>query len=235
MYPDMNRCPQTEAEFTDYFFTLIGRTINTGANDFRAVLTAEYDWKGTRMRIPHNLPAAGQQLPKDAPFFGLTQQTDPSGNTPKARIWIPAAAPQTDENGNRWYTRYIQYVKDAPGGQPGVDMLWTWWYQSGNDYVPLLSADGGSTQPPPTQPPPTNPDLEARVVELEKKNTAQQIQIQELKGRIAALEQAPPSAGMTPEQVRKIMQDEPVWVTGKTTWTPTQVVWRGKVGPGPTK
>jgi hypothetical protein len=163
--------PQTEQEMEAYFFNLIGRKKGEPANDFSAVLNQEFPWNGQRMKIPHNKPGPGELLTTDAPFFGLTRQTDPSGNASKARIWIPAAVPDHND-GKDWYTRYIQIVEDAPGGVHGRDFVWSWSYKSGHAYVPLVT---GSVQPPVvTPPPPTTPPnndaLEARVKELEQSN-----------------------------------------------------------------
>ena len=164
--------PQTEEEFTRYFFHLIGATEGAWANDFKFVMKQLYPWKGDLLRIPENLPGAGQQLPPDAPFYGLTQQTGGDG-IPDGRLWIPAAVPQVDENGNVWYTRYIQYIKDKPGGVHGVDYIWTWWYQSGNAYVPL----GGSSHPEYV----TRAEVQAMI----------DAAVKPLNDRITALEQAP--------------------------------------------
>lgn len=154
-------CPQTEDEFRDYFFNLIGQNLNGVANNFEAVMTKAYNWNGTMMQIPVNVPTQGQQLPKDAPFYGLTQQH--KMGRPAARIWIPAAIPDA----NNYYTRNIQYIKDTPNGNHGVDFLWDWRWQDGNAYVPLLPADGGTTPVPPN--PPVDPELEKKVQILELK------------------------------------------------------------------
>ena len=96
---DLSRCPQTEEEFQEYFYTLIQRTYGAPADGWEAVMTAS--------QIP---PGVGPGIQADAswPFFGLTQQY--SGG-PKGRIFLPAAIP--DENG--YYTRCIQYLDDAAG------------------------------------------------------------------------------------------------------------------------
>jgi len=174
-------CPLTEQEIQDYFFKLIQRVPDTFANDFVAVMDMQYPWNGRMMQIPENVPGPGQQLPADAPFYGITQQVR-AGGISAGRIWVPAAVPQTDENGHQWYTRYIQVIKDKPGGQQGIDLLWTWKYESGNAYVPIC----GDTPVPPTE-------LEARVKALEVQNEVQHLEIEDLKARVEKLEQG----GMT--------------------------------------
>jgi hypothetical protein len=151
-------CPKNEAEFRAYFFELIGRAEGSPANDFEAVMAKEYPWNGQMLKIPENLPGPDQQLPADAPFYGLTQQV--SGGKSSGRVWIPAANPVTDENGNNWYTRYFQIIEDKPGGFHGIDFLWTWWYQNGNEYVPICDGSDNGSVPP-------GSDLEARVETLE--------------------------------------------------------------------
>lgn len=160
---DMNKCPQTEIEFTAYFFSLINRHIGGQADDWKAVLGGTYDWNGQQIQIPRNTPPPGQKHAADAPFFGLSVQQSASGVAP--RIWIPAVEPDIDENGNKWYRRYIQVIRDSDG--PGR-FEWTWWYQSGHDYVPLLIDNQQPTEPPTTEPP-TDPDLQKRVQVLEQR------------------------------------------------------------------
>lgn len=138
---DMNRCPQTDDEFREYFYALIGRTMGASANDFTTVLSKQYPWKDKMLTIPIGV-GPGVTLPSDAPFFGLTQQL--SGGVPKARVFLPTA--QADEN--NYYTRCDQYVDDAPNGQ---GLVWAWYWVAGHEYVPLLPANG---QPGPNP----NPD-----------------------------------------------------------------------------
>lgn len=164
-------CPKTEAEFERWFFNdLIKRTKGSPANDFETVMAGVYGWNGALLQIPMDVPGPGQRLPSDAPFYGLTQQAG-ADKIPSSRLWIPAAIPQIDENGNEWFTRYIQYVQDKPGGVHGVDFIWSWDYVSGNAYVPIC--DGGVTPVPPT-------DLEARVTTLEAENKKQAEDIKKL-------------------------------------------------------
>ena len=87
-YPDMTRCPQTEAEFCDYFYTLIGGAGSAPTpSDWSAVLSASYPWNGQSLRIPEGVgPGIRQQA--GAPFFGLTQQYS---NGPKGRLFLPTA------------------------------------------------------------------------------------------------------------------------------------------------
>lgn len=185
MYSDMSRCPQTEAEFTDYFFTLIGRSLEGNANDWFRVLSAQYTWKGSLLTIPPGV-GPGVKQPADAPFFGLTQQWSQG---PKARIFLPTALP--DANG--YYTRNIQYIKDTPGGVHGTDFTWTWQYQDGNAYVPVTGAE-----PTPIPPTPPSSDLEQQVKILT-------LRVDNLEGRVKTLEEAPPSSGVTMEQVIELI------------------------------
>lgn len=199
-------CPQTEREFQKYFSELTGRAFDSPANDFEAVMAARYDWNGQMMQIPMNVPLAGRQLPSDAPFYGLTQQV--KGGVSAGRIWIPAAVPQVDENGNEWYTRYIQIIKDKPGGTPKVDFLWTWWYQGGNEYVPICT-DGG------TVPPVDN--LLQRIETLES-------QVANHEGRIATLESKQTSR--IPKKIA-LIADNRKYVTAEVTANPPILVARG--------
>jgi hypothetical protein len=161
-------CPMTEQEIKDYFFSLIQRTPETYANDFVAVMDMKYPWNGQMLQIPENIPGPGQRLPSDAPFYGITQQVR-AGGVSAGRIWVPAAVPQTDENGNQWFTRYIQIIKDKPFGQQGVDLLWDWKYESGNAYVPICS--GSNPGPGPGPNPDCCEELAARYVALEERVT----------------------------------------------------------------
>lgn len=169
---DLNVQPKTEAEFTEYFFTLIGEKLGGKANNFKTLLMQEFPWNGQMLRIPENVPGPGQQLPANAPFYGLTQQTG-GDHIPDARLWIPAAQPDVDENGNLWYTRYIQYVEDTPGGVHGVDYIWAWTYKSGHEYVPLAA---GGTVPPPV-------DYEARFAAIEARLASLEDRVTELENK----------------------------------------------------
>ena len=193
---DMNRCPQTEDEMRDYFYALIGRSLDGNANDWYQVMLLRYNWKGQLLSIPRGVGPGIQQAP-DAPFFGLTQQMGSAGN-PQARVFLPATK---DENG--YYTKSMQYIKDTPGGVHGTDFQWAWFLQGPNTtYVPVTSA-GGGTQPP-TEPPPTS-DLEKRVETLEQRNKAQEAQILQLITRVEALEQTPPSSGLTMAELLAVL------------------------------
>lgn len=164
----VSSAPQTEQEMEAFFFNLIGRRKGDNANDFSEVLNREYTWNGQRMKIPHNIPGPGERLPSNAPFYGLTRQTDPSGNTSKARVWIPAAIPDIDENGNQWFTRYYQIIEDTPGGRHGIDFTWSWTYKGGHDYVPLTGPEVPPVIPPVESPPTNDAVIEAlnRQIEL---------------------------------------------------------------------
>ena len=136
---DMNRCPQSEDEFREYFFTLIQRSIGTDANDWNAVVRKS------------NIPAGyGPGIRADAtfPLFGLTQQWS---NGPKARIFLPSDT--ADDNG--YFTRCIQYISDKPGGSQGSEFVWDWFYVAGHAYVPVQGAEAPPVVPPGTTPPVT--------------------------------------------------------------------------------
>lgn len=165
--------PQTEEQFIVYYYNLIGQHLDGNANSFRQVMLAKYPWNGQMLQIPINVPLKGQQLPPDAPFYGLTQQA--SGGVPSGRLWLPAAVPQLDENGNIWYTRYIQYIKDKPGGIHGVDFLWSWTYMSGSEYVPL----GGSAPVPPVN------NIEQRLQTLEAQAADHERRLKDLEAKQA--------------------------------------------------
>lgn len=204
-------CPKTEEEFKTYFSDLTGKAYDSSANDFEAVMAASYNWNGLMMQIPANVPLAGEQLPPDAPFYGLTQQV--KGGVSAGRIWIPAAVPQTDENGNEWFTRYIQIIKDKPGGQHGTDFLWTWWYQGGNEYVPICEDDGGSIPVPP----PIGEDLPQRVETLES-------QVANHESRISQLEKVI----LKMPEVIALIADNGEYVTAEVDTEGHPLVTRGK-------
>jgi hypothetical protein len=155
---DMTRCPQTEQEFRDYFYTLIGRAFGAPASNWEEVMEGVYEWQGAWMKIP---PGVGPGIKADAswPFYGLTQQY--SGG-PKGRVFLPSNTP--DDLG--YYTRCMQYLDDAAAVKAGkagkltkaqLDALlkkkttqqnsgalvWAW-YLAGpaNAYSPVLPADG---------------------------------------------------------------------------------------------
>lgn len=135
---DLNRCPQTEEEFKEYFYALIGRMPGSSASDWRVVMS--------QAGIPPGF-GPGVQANASFPLFGLTQQW--SGG-PKARIFLPSAT--ADENG--YFTRCIQYLRDAPGGTHGVDFVWSWDWVAGHEYSPVRGATGGVVTQPPTAPSP---------------------------------------------------------------------------------
>jgi hypothetical protein len=144
---DLTRCPQTEAEFDEYFYTLTQRRKGTSAHDWKFVMT--------NSNIP---PGFGPGVQADAsyPLFGLTQQFS---NGPKGRIFLPADTP--DENG--YYTRCIQYLDDANGSRAKAasrknavhslleedfdkaaksgELVWAWYWVAGHEYAPVQGAD----------------------------------------------------------------------------------------------
>jgi hypothetical protein len=146
---DLTRCPQTEEEFHEYFYTLIGRDYMAPATDWEAVMEAAYEWDGHMLNIPPGV-GPGIRQPPDAPFFGLTQQY--SGG-PKGRIFLPTDTP--DELG--YYTRCMQYLDDAVGtyekskkqvSAQSTGLIWSWYWVAGAEYSPVTDAE--STAPPDT-------------------------------------------------------------------------------------
>ena len=148
---DMNRCPQTEDEFQQYFSTLTGTTLGQDASGWEAVMKKPYPWKGQSLMIPEGVQPGIQQKP-DAPFYGLTQQI--SNNVPKGRVFLPSNQP--DELG--YYTRCMQYLDDAAATyskarnprqdftkvqQSSGGLIYAWYHVAGNAYSPVLPADGG--------------------------------------------------------------------------------------------
>jgi hypothetical protein len=146
-YDDMDRCPQTEEEFHEYFSTLTGTTYGAPADGWEGVMEAAYPWQGHQLNIPPGV-GPGVRQPPDAPFFGLTQQY--SGG-PKGRIFLPTDSP--DELG--YYTRCMQYLDDAVGTYEkskkqvtaqSTGLIWSWYWVAGAEYAPVTDADG--TAPP---------------------------------------------------------------------------------------
>lgn len=188
---DLTRCPQTEEEFQEYFYTLIGRTYGDDADGWEAVMTQSYPWQGHMLNIPPGV-GPGISQPPDAPFFGLTQQF--SGG-PKGRIFLPSDF--ADENG--YYTRCIQYLDDAVGtyslatakGSPDYPLpgdfdftaksgvlVWSWYWVAGHEYAPVTDAD--STLP--------DDSLEARVTALEAVTAAEGEEQDDLVARVTVIE-----------------------------------------------
>ena len=158
---DLTRCPQSEEEFHEYFYALIGRDYMAPATDWEAVMEASYDWQGHQLNIPPGV-GPGIRQPPDAPFFGLTQQY--SGG-PKGRIFLPTDSP--DELG--YYTRCMQYLDDAVGTyekskkqvtSTSSGLIWSWYWVAGAEYSPVTGPD--STAPPDSS------ELAARVAALEE-------------------------------------------------------------------
>lgn len=124
------RCPQTEAEATDYVFTLFQRVLGSPAPDWGSVMA--------NSNLPHNVYVPGQRATALWPYFGFTQMWGSTG--PRGRIFLPATAP--DENG--YWTRQIQVIDDGPGGQ----LVWSWRRISGHEYQPVEGAEDGPSLPP---------------------------------------------------------------------------------------
>lgn len=183
---DLNRCPQNDAECADYFFTLIGREKGRPATNWDAVMTAHYPWKGQMIQIPRGVGPGIKQQP-GAPFFGLTQNLDSSGN-PQGRSYWPTAEP----DGNNFYTRAMQYLDG-----PQESLVWAYYWFAGKAYAPLEPATPAPGPDPIPVPPST--DLEARIAELERQVRAltlvvvpesriREIAKEEVKGAFSGLE-----------------------------------------------
>lgn len=180
---DLTRCPQTEEEFHEYFYTLIGRDYMGPADGWEAVMEAAYPWNGHMLVIPPGVGPGERQYP-DAPFFGLTQQY--SGG-PKGRIFLPTETP--DELG--YYTRCLQYLDDAVGTyekskkqvtSTSSGLIWSWYWIAGAEYAPVTGAD--STAPPDSS------ELAARVTALEEVSAAMGEEMDDLVERVQRIEHA---------------------------------------------
>lgn len=156
---DMSRCPQTEDEARDWFFTGIGRSMGQSATDWEAVMSA--------CGLP---PGYGPGIVPTAamPYFAFTQQF--SGG-PKGRMFLPSNTP--DELG--YYTRCMQYLDDAAGTYRKAKnakqdfskatksgLVWAFYWVAGNEYAPVQGAEGGTT---PTPVPPTTSGISAAEVQ----------------------------------------------------------------------
>ena len=140
----MSRCPQNEEEAKAWFYAGIGQSLGAPANNWETIMTG--------CGLP---PGYGPGVVPNAsmPFFAFTQQFS---GAPKGRIFLPSNTP--DENG--YYTRCIQYLDDAPGtysakSDPQQDfrsvqsgLVWAWYYVAGNEYSPVVPANGSQPIPP---------------------------------------------------------------------------------------
>jgi hypothetical protein len=185
-YDDMTRCPQTEEEFQEYFYTLIGRTYGAPADGWEAVMEAAYPWQGHMLVIPPGVGPGERQYP-DAPFFGLTQQY--SGG-PKGRIFLPTDTPDELD----YYTRCLQYLDDAAGtyaaakkqvSAKSTGLVWSWYWVAGHEYAPVSSADAGT---------PADDDaawkaaVEAEIIALKEVNAAMGEEMDDLVQRVTTIE-----------------------------------------------
>jgi len=146
-----------------YFFSLIGKNEGDGP-----ITSADLKAIGQRLidaGMPQNVGA--NRLPKRTdPYHGIAIMTD--GGGARGRLFLPARDPQIDENGNRWFTRDVQFIEDWPGATPGVGPFRLSWREWGSPFVPVQEIDPDSSAPPVTPPPsPTTPDIERRMQELE--------------------------------------------------------------------
>jgi hypothetical protein len=201
-----------------YFFSLIQRTEGSPAPDWKQVLES-LPAKGMGIN-----PRPGERQPMNAPHGGITVMID-AGNNARGRIWLPTDLPQTDHNGNQWFTHEVQVIADGP--TPG-SFVWAWEDKGGPPYAPRRCPQPGGTTPTPT-PIPT-PDenggdmvidlrpLEARIKALERLVAAQADAIADLKKRPVAT--PAPSGGA---QLKKIAlkTDHGTYVTAEPDGTMT--------------
>ena len=112
---------------------------------------------------PEKMAASGLPMPlpnvppNQAVHFGITQSIGGDGG-PRGRVWLPTAVPETDENGNRWFTRTIDIVKHET-------QTWMWLDRGGNP--PLVVECGTLPEPPEPVPPvvlPPAPSLESIIL-----------------------------------------------------------------------
>ena len=99
-----------------YFFALIGRTEGSPAGDWASVLQ--------RSGLPAG-PTAGVRVPSNAPFYGLTQQINSSGQV-RGRLFLPTDTP--DAHG--YYIHQVDVLSDASANH------WVWRPLGGPQYVP---------------------------------------------------------------------------------------------------
>ena len=99
-----------------YFFALIGRTEGSPAGDWASVLQ--------RSGLPAG-PTAGVRVPSNAPFYGLTQQINSSGQV-RGRLFLPTDTP--DAHG--YYIYQVDVLSDASANH------WVWNPLGGPQYVP---------------------------------------------------------------------------------------------------
>ena len=103
---------------------------------------------------PEKMAASGLPMPlpnvppNQAVHFGITQSIGGDGG-PRGRVWLPTAVPETDENGNRWFTRTIDIVKHET-------QTWMWLDRGGN---PPLVVECGTLPEPPEPPQPPSPPI----------------------------------------------------------------------------
>jgi hypothetical protein len=100
----------------EYFFQLIGRKEGDSARDWASVLQ--------RSGIPAG-PVAHQKIPPNAPFYGITQQINSSGEV-RGRLFLPTEVP--DAHG--YYIYQVDILSDASATS------WVWRPLGGPPYVP---------------------------------------------------------------------------------------------------
>jgi hypothetical protein len=99
-----------------YFFQLIGRKEGDPAGDWFTVLS--------RSGLPAG-PTQGVRVPPNAPFYGITQQINSSGQV-RGRIFLPTEVP--DSAG--YYIHQVDVLSDANA------TFWVWRPHGGPAYVP---------------------------------------------------------------------------------------------------
>lgn len=91
-----------------YFFALIRRTEGSPAGDWFSVLMGS--------GLPAG-PVRNVRVPSNAPFYGITQQINSSGQA-RGRIFLPTDVP--DQDG--YYILQVDVLADAGGG----NLIWAW-------------------------------------------------------------------------------------------------------------
>ena len=89
-----------------YFFALIGRAEGSPAGDWATVLT--------RSGLPAG-PVRGVRVPSNAPFYGITQQINSSGQV-RGRLFLPTEMP----DGTGYYIHQVDILSDASANH------WVW-------------------------------------------------------------------------------------------------------------
>ncbi len=115
-----------------YFFHIIGKREGEPANDHEMVVKRAMLDKGAQQNVPE-----GELPGRDWPFKAIAVMV--SGGVARGRLFLPSNVAQIGDNGNRWYTKDVQYIADGPGG-----LVWKW-TEMGGVYVPIQVIYGEET------------------------------------------------------------------------------------------